>query len=385
MKIKVFAGFQFVSKYFGKLLFEGAINRAVEQINEEAKYRYNGKTIQVEYEIIDLASGKDVLSSISEKIATSDITLFELSDKNPNVLFELGYAFAMKKKIILLINERLDISEIPSDLRGYSVKKYSEKYFEISVAEELQQKVFSLIDERVIRASVFQMQDCKMVNIVCPEIPEHLRSKYSIKQKKDFLHKLKFGDIDSLNIISLHIARQYPNLEIKEQICSEVSEEIYKDDLICIGGPGWNTLTRDIISSFSIPIEYGDYSDGVEDFYIKNKITGKVYRSTFSEENRIIGDIGIFVKLPSPVNLNKNIYLLNGIQTYGVYGVALSFCEEEIKNRNIEMLDDILGEACESYIIIFEFAIFENMVIPSSFKMENLFVYDKKTNTYTSI
>ena len=59
-----------------------------------------------------------ILSSISK----ADLIVADCSDNNPNVLYELGFAHALKKDVILLT--RSAISSVPSDIRHLEFIKY---------------------------------------------------------------------------------------------------------------------------------------------------------------------------------------------------------------------------------------------------------------------
>lgn len=58
-----------------------------------------------------------ILDRIMNQISKADVVIGDMSGKNPNVFFEVGYAKALDKKIILLTS---DASDIPFDLRHYS-------------------------------------------------------------------------------------------------------------------------------------------------------------------------------------------------------------------------------------------------------------------------
>ncbi|MFA4935745.1 MAG: hypothetical protein WC568_07915, partial [Candidatus Methanoperedens sp.] len=61
---------------------------------------------------------KDILTQLNQ----ADVVLADLTDMNPNVLYELGVRHTLKNRTIL-VSQNLD--EIPSDLRQYGVIKYN--------------------------------------------------------------------------------------------------------------------------------------------------------------------------------------------------------------------------------------------------------------------
>jgi nucleoside 2-deoxyribosyltransferase len=58
-----------------------------------------------------------ILDKIYNSIVNSKIIIAEVSSLNPNVYYELGYAHALNKPVILITK---DISSAPFDLRNYN-------------------------------------------------------------------------------------------------------------------------------------------------------------------------------------------------------------------------------------------------------------------------
>jgi hypothetical protein len=59
----------------------------------------------------------------ADAIDSSDLIIADLTSENPNVMYELGYAHALRKQTILLLNEQ-DKAGIPADLAGYLFLTY---------------------------------------------------------------------------------------------------------------------------------------------------------------------------------------------------------------------------------------------------------------------
>ena len=68
-------------------------------------------------EVIELGdSGTELQYAILKGIQSSDFVVADVSQQNPNVMYELGLAQGMKKPTILLVS--LNSKGIPSDLEG---------------------------------------------------------------------------------------------------------------------------------------------------------------------------------------------------------------------------------------------------------------------------
>ena len=61
-------------------------------------------------------------SAISDAIHAADLLVVDLSTENPNIIYELGFAHALRKPTIILASRAS--SSIPSDLAGFSYLLY---------------------------------------------------------------------------------------------------------------------------------------------------------------------------------------------------------------------------------------------------------------------
>lgn len=64
----------------------------------------------------------DVMEFVKERIQTSDFVIADLSTANPNVYLEVGYAWGLGKRTVLLIK---DLSELEFDTRGQRCLRYT--------------------------------------------------------------------------------------------------------------------------------------------------------------------------------------------------------------------------------------------------------------------
>jgi hypothetical protein len=64
----------------------------------------------------DLEHNKDILDVVYDQIKSAHIVVADMTGRNPNVYYEVGYAHALGKDVVLL-TQRIDDS--PFDLRGF--------------------------------------------------------------------------------------------------------------------------------------------------------------------------------------------------------------------------------------------------------------------------
>src|SRR6201986_1641150 len=60
-------------------------------------------------------SGRPIIGTICERIKQSDILIADIPNLNPNVLFELGYAIANRKRLWLIFNPQVSGAKVLFD------------------------------------------------------------------------------------------------------------------------------------------------------------------------------------------------------------------------------------------------------------------------------
>ena len=65
----------------------------------------------------NLSPGAALVNAVTDAIKTADFIVVDVSRQNPNVMYELGYAHALRKATILIMDSDVN-SPLPSDLQG---------------------------------------------------------------------------------------------------------------------------------------------------------------------------------------------------------------------------------------------------------------------------
>jgi hypothetical protein len=113
----------------------------------KADYRRIYKDLEKRYDVTFIFADEKITNMhIMKKIETfirgSDFSIFDISQWNPNVTLELGFAMAVSEQwYIALDPSKTDTKEVPSDLRGLDRIEYASY-------EELGNKLSILLDQR---------------------------------------------------------------------------------------------------------------------------------------------------------------------------------------------------------------------------------------------
>lgn len=91
----------------------------------------------------EIFTSKPIIEDIWESIKKARFLIADLTDRNPNVFYELGLAHALNKDVILLTQ---DINDVPFDLRHFRIIVYQDS---ISGADKLKSTLKDFINEQI--------------------------------------------------------------------------------------------------------------------------------------------------------------------------------------------------------------------------------------------
>ena len=114
------------AKVFVIMPFEDSFFEAYEMIRSQFQNDYDFSNAANE------DNQQNILADIVKPIYFADIILADLTGLNPNVMYELGIAHALKKKTIVITQD--DLNCLPFDLKQYRARNYSthyKKFFEL--------------------------------------------------------------------------------------------------------------------------------------------------------------------------------------------------------------------------------------------------------------
>jgi len=383
-EIKIFVGYEFSSrsKSYERTELESMIENAVDSVKTDIH------NVDLVLDCNDSKYGEPLLKEIIEKIKNCDIAIFEISDNNPNVMFELGIAYGIGKYIIILKNRKtIRKNPIPSDLRGIYRGEYEGPIANIRgrLANSIKMYLLDILGERERAKEKYKSLSVirdfwgfiegvdKEIFVVCPVIPLEDRTQYSLPESEEYMFLEKFGDKDSLIEITALLNKLYPTMTVKKYTCEDMPKEGYESNLILIGGPGYNTIVKEILERINSPFNYD-----LEEDLLVDKFKNIKYGSKFSSGN-IVKDYGFFLKIPNPYNDTKKLIMINGIHTYGVFGVVKAFTTTDQGFKNCEQIIEKFGKD-PSFCVLFEIEILNNQVITPKININNIISYPWEEN-----
>ena len=73
----------------------------------------------------DIQPGALWTAAVTEAIKKADFIIADLTELNPNIIYEIGYAHALEKHVFLIVSRDAK-ADIPSDLTGYHYLFYAD-------------------------------------------------------------------------------------------------------------------------------------------------------------------------------------------------------------------------------------------------------------------
>lgn len=228
-------------------------------------------------------------------------------------------------------------------------------------------------------------KDCS-ITVVAPQLSEELSNQEPLPNQ--YLYLGKFGDIDSLVRILISLSRMFPSTDIEfytDEEYNKMGRTLQRKNLITIGGPGLNSVTKSYISE--IPFQYKKNNEN--EWFLKNTIDGETWKTHYS--NDTITDHGVFAKIPHPDDPSKQLIMIHGITTYGVYGSALAFASQNTSNTekntdtaldNCKWVVEMLGSNPSFAVRVETSARGDNISTP---KLDSQRIYTTDAGTWHSI
>lgn len=363
---KVVLLFQFNSEYYNRNRMEIMVRDATELAKK------NVPDAKIDYSRINIYPTQSIINEVINYIDTSSFCVFELSDNNPNVLFELGYAYSKGKGIVLLKNKRSSMS-IPSDLSGLFILYYDDPtslenltldlsiYIEDSIKKTIKEK-----HEYLLRR-IWSFGDTDKAIFVSGNI----NNQYLVLPP----------DASALLEASLNIRTLYPNVSIDRFYAIDLPQEYENSmNIVSVGGPSSNQVTRRFLDKVNFPWDYIRPAPNEKQILI-NKISKQKRTRVLDENGYVKRDFGFFMKIPNPSAENKTVFLITAMTTEGVLDCAkkLSYDNDYSKTNSnflMEFIDD------SPYFAAITETIIENGRVVSKPLSHEVYLYDPSKNEW---
>lgn len=320
IEVSTFIGYQINSEYHDE--------EEIEELGNQLEQYLHNRNVTLDLDYGTFVPGRSVLKQVSESIQKANVCIFDISENNPNVLFESGYALGGDKNIILLKNKKSSESGIrpPTDLSGYIRTQYEDGALTDQVGE-IGDAIYDFVQNshpaRFYLRSLWGLDNVSNTIIACSRMPMD----DSAAEFEDYIEHRRYGDLDALISLRETLHRLYPNMSILTTAAisrNELPDILESSNLVILGGLDLNPVFLDFERWSPFSYDYGE-SEEAEEIYVRDGVNDERLSFEYDESTQRATDHGFFVKRSLNGSNRRKLIIIGGAHTWGVLGGARMF------------------------------------------------------------
>jgi class 3 adenylate cyclase len=201
------------------------------------------------------------------------------------------------------------------DLKGLSSSGH-ELFLDIPVGQleppEISEKLVSQISERMWRGYTHANEATYLVGGYIPHTEWPVAS-------------VQMGDVDGLFGAYQRLAESIGQKAIQIVRSIDFRDDLYKYNVLSIGGPCYNGVTRQLLEQAKLPFEFVDIDSTDEETPIRDIRTGDIFTRRFGSTKHLEEDWGLFARIPNPFSPTRHAIIICGIESSAVDGMVRLF------------------------------------------------------------
>lgn len=342
----------FVSHAFDDAAYEGGrevFRDSVRALVASACADFASDGIAVEHDLFFEATqfGGPLMAGVRGQIRTADFLIADITQTdvsrpvNPNVMYEIGYAMALDKQIIVM--RRNDQPPPPSDIGDLLAGTYDSLDV---IPATFRARMIEIVEDTLAKADrdsdrtgraiqkVWFPPETRQIHIICAR--EKQPTQFSDDCEPNYVHVDKFEDRDALLALSAFFARQYPLALVLQHLADEVPEGVQHCDQVVLGGPGCdgepgNAVALELMDMMGSQVFYPPEGDGLK--WDGGPLCPTDYENG-DDTRGVLADWGSILAGPNPYNPVARVILLHGTTTYGTLAAATTLIDTPVAMRN---------------------------------------------------
>ncbi len=329
--LKIFYGFQFVSDKFQVEELHNTVKESCQIA--ELKLKDFIKDIKLDPQQFNIVLGDLLHIDMRVQIEDSWICIFEISDRNPNVFYEVGFAIG-KEKIVILLVSSTEISNVPSDLQGVIYLVYNENNIN-AIKDGLAKHIISKFEEVLLpkSSSVWFWEHIKF-------------NEFEVYTGRTEADNFTLADMTALDILRKNLGI---NASLKLNFNKNINGKDLKQNIISFGGPKKNEVSKTILELFNGKNNLSLEPDLINGhFKIYDKAKNLTYLSDISpalpEEKvdysqRNGKEYGLIYKFSNPYKEKTNWFVFAGINREGTIASIEAIFSKNILGQIAKLAD----------------------------------------------
>lgn len=194
------------------------------------------------------------------------------------------------------------------------------------IVGHLATRIYLIYTERIPNERIWGLEDKEV--ILCVSTSAQMDS-----EKEYEAYATGLGQIYSIPLIITSLRKAYKNFQLIKILFSEEEiDEKIESNLILLGGPEHNRVSRDFLDDIGEHFIV-DQKDNTIHFWL-DKSTKVEFKSETDENQKIKYDYGLIVRITIPnSNPKRKKFLFSGTHTFGTIGATRYFVENLNKDK----------------------------------------------------
>ncbi|HEX3962778.1 MAG TPA: helix-turn-helix transcriptional regulator [Trebonia sp.] len=218
--------------------------------------------------------------------------------------------------------------------------------------------------------------DTGPLTLVCAKLPQEEAGNLADPGNPNYTQLAGFGDLDAMVELHGHVRAENPGMGVFYKPAPDVKADDLSGHVVIIGGIGWNDVMKRLIDLSQLPVRQEEDS-GVPSGEIFLTQAGKgerKYLPQWSEQTgALMVDVGLFVRMPNPLNSNRTITMCNGIHSRGVFGAVRTLTDARLRESNEQYIARNFPE--NQFGILMRVQVIEGETLTPDFNTEGTVLY----------
>jgi hypothetical protein len=224
----------------------------------------------------------------------------------------------------------------------------------------------------------WHFQDADLVTLVCAPLPNNQVGPFGDPSNPNYTELQRYADIDALMELHGHIRAENPTATVHFKTPSDVAPDELTGHLILLGGVAWNEITGRLSEMAQLPVrQVTDAGLASGDIFIAD-IDGQERQFwphwADEEKKMLVEDVGLFARVPNPLNAGCTLTICNGIHSRGVYGAVRTLTDATLRGGNEHFIATNFGDA-KSFAILMSVNVIKKKAMTQDFNSPDVVLY----------
>jgi transcriptional regulator with XRE-family HTH domain len=234
-------------------------------------------------------------------------------------------------------------------------------------------------EEEITFSRSWHFPDAGRITFICAELPDKEIGPFGQPDSPNYTELQRYADIDALMELHGHIRAENPTATVHFRTPPEVVADDLTGHVVLLGGVAWNDVAGRLAEMAELPVrQVTDAGLETGDIFVAQVQDAEhEFWPRWADEDKTVlaEDVGMFARVPNPLNAGRTLTICNGIHSRGVYGAVRTLTDAELRDGNERYISTHFADA-ESFAILMGVKVIKNKAITPDFNSPNVVLYE---------